>query len=55
MISYFPDETPEYVEAYNVEMRGFVESGSCAPRIGYIDVFNVLIMRIERIDNAISE
>lgn len=38
---YFQDETPERVEDFNVQMRDFFESGSCAPKIGYIDVYNM--------------
>ena len=48
MVSYFPDETPEYVESYNVQMREFIESGSCARGIGYIDVYNMSKELVER-------
>ena len=48
MISYFADETSSYVEEFNVKMREFVESGSCAQGMGYVDVFNMSKEVIER-------
>jgi hypothetical protein len=41
MLSYGPDESPETVKTFNLEMREFIESGGCAPQMKYIDVYNM--------------
>ena len=37
---HYPDESPEQIQQYNLDMRQFMESGDCG-NVNYIDVFNM--------------
>lgn len=40
VMKHFPDEAPDRVQHYNVQMREFFDSGKCG-NVNYIDVFNM--------------